>query len=277
MEIAVSIVVIAVSLCLILLLYFQKSRRDSYGDYLSLSGVLLGLWFISCSVFNTYFFSFRFAGLFDLSVERVLLCALVLIMLLRIYRGQAAHGIDYSILLLIFLFSLTCVISMSVNGFEAITPEYPKPWFVFFSGYMIPFFVYLFVVMIIKSESEIYFIFTCLFLFGVYLTITAFLEHYNLKFLVFPQYITSKLYPLHLDRARGPFLNSAFDGLAINQGFLAGLYLLNSSKTRFKSIIVILMLLFPPALFFCRTRSAYLIFLFILAGCFFVFKTRFVK
>ena len=82
---------------------------------------------------------------------------------------------------------------------------------------------------------------------------------------------------MHLDRARGPFLNAAFNGLAINLGFICGLHLL-AFKQGFQRLWYILLLaMFFPAVFFTQTRSVYLTFTLTLACFVSFYRTSFPK
>ncbi|MCG6536846.1 MAG: O-antigen ligase family protein, partial [Syntrophales bacterium LBB04] len=95
--------------------------------------------------------------------------------------------------------------------------------------------------------------------FGVYLSITAFFEYTNLRQFVFPKYINSPVISqLHLDRARGPFLNAAFNGVGILIGFISGMHLLQKKTGFVRSFYLAALTIFFPAVFWTLTRSSYL-------------------
>jgi O-antigen ligase len=106
----------------------------------------------------------------------------------------------------------------------------------------------------------------------------AFFEYINLRQFVFPRYINDpEITTLHLERARGPFLNAAFNGVGILIGFISGLHLLGKKTGFAKAFYQTALLLSFPAVFFTLTRSVYLglfITLFIFLGW---YKTTFSK
>jgi len=61
-----------------------------------------------------------------------------------------------------------------------------------------------------------------------------------------------------MERARGPFLNAAFNGVGILIGFICGLHLLEKKTGFTRFFYQALLLLFFPAVFFTLTRSVYL-------------------
>ena len=64
---------------------------------------------------------------------------------------------------------------------------------------------------------------------GAYLGITAFLQEVNLDQLVFPAYITDPSVGIHADRARGPFVEAAANGLVYVGSDDGYLYALDAS------------------------------------------------
>jgi len=156
------------------------------------------------------------------------------------------------------VFALICVFSMSRTGFYPSTPDFPSPWFVFITGYLFPFILFVFAKNFIRNENEIQLILQALFCFGTYLSLIAYFEFFNFRQFVFPQYINNPEIQLHLDRARGPFLNAAFNGVGILVGFICGIHLLEKKKGVIRIFYQSLLMLFFPAIFFTQTRSVYL-------------------
>jgi hypothetical protein len=175
------------------------------------------------------------------------------------------------------LFVSVCMVSMIRVGFVPAAPQFSSPWFTFITGYLFPFIVFVFAKNYIVREEDVTFILQALFYFGIYLSITAFFEYTNLRQFIFPRYIADPEIGIHWDRARGPFLNAAFNGVGILIGFISGLHLLQKKTGIAKAFHQTALLFFFPAVFFTLTRSVYLgmlITLFIFLGW---YKTSFSK
>lgn len=166
---------------------------------------------------------------------------------------------------------------MSIHGFRPVLDKYPSPWFLFINGYLMPFTAFIFARAYLCEEKSLELLFHFLFYFGVYLSVMAFFEFFHLRQYVVPGYINDPEIWLHLDRARGPFLNAAFNGTAINIGFLCGIQLLPRKEGATKIAYIVMLMLFFPAVFFTQTRSVYLGFMITLAALLFFYRTSFPK
>ena len=96
----------------------------------------------------------------------------------------------------------------------------------------------------------------------VYLIVTAFCEHFGIKWLVFPQYILDPTVGIHPDRARGPVVNAAENGGILAVLLLVALhrahYALRPAERWLATLGVFLAGL--PALWFTDTRGPWLAF-----------------
>ena len=163
-------------------------------------------------------------------------------------------------------------------GFLSPEPErFPDPWFVFITGYFFPFIVFVFAKNFLTGDQDLLVVLHALFYFGTYLAIIAFLEFFQLRQYVYPQYINDPDFLLHLDRARGPFLNSGLNGMAILFGFLSGLHLFFQKRGLTQWVYIFFLSLYFPAVFFTQTRSVYLSFIVILGGLLVFYHTPFPK
>lgn len=274
----VLLAIIGLSAFLVFFFILQAVREDSDPTMIfSFSTVVFSLWLVACAVWGPYFFSVRIPGLFDFNIDRGFLALLIGILLSGWYRDRVNFGPGCRIEVLMLLFLGACLASMSLHGFKAAVPNYPSPINIFINGYFFPFFALLFAGNYLINKTDLSLVFHVIFYFSVYLVIIAFLEFCNLRQYVFPRYINNPDILLHLDRARGPFLNAAFNGLAINLGFICGLHLL-TFKQGFKRLWYILLLtLFFPAVFFTQTRSVYLTFTLTLVCFVSFYRTPFPK
>jgi len=274
--ILIGIIILSLSAIVIIVL-LSRQRITEEGQHPGIPVMVLGFWLVASAVWGPYFFALRPPGLFDITIDRIIFFVLLAILGFGVVSGRVRLREIWSIELLMFLFLLVCLGSMIQHGFKEAMPRFPSPWNVFLNGYCFPFLVFLYAKNYVITEKDLTFIFHTLFYFGVYLCVTAFFEFLDLRQFVFPRYINDPTIWLHLDRARGPFLNAAFNGLALTIGFLSGFYL-QSMKVGFAGIInVFLLLLYFPAVFFTQTRSVYLSFLVALGSLLIFYKTPTLK
>lgn len=263
-----------------ILLWFRAGYEPVHAanDRLSLLAILLAIWIIAGAVFGPNFFVLRVAGIFDVTIERLLFAIIVSFLAAGLFTGKVSFQTNITIEITMGIFAFVCILSMMRVGFVPVSPEFVSPWFVFITGYLFPFIVFIFAKNYIVREKDVMVILQALFYFGIYLSITAFFEYADLRQFVFPRYISDpEVSTLHLDRARGPFLNAAFNGVGILIGLISGLHLLQKKTDFAKVFYQAALLLFFPAVFFTLTRSVYLgllITLFIFLGW---YKTSFSK
>lgn len=254
--------------------YQQTQAQD---DRLSLPAILLAGWIIACAVLGPLFFVIRMAGIFDITVERLLFMIIILFLVVGLFQGRVRFQKNISIEIVMAVFVLICILSMIRSGFVPVDPQFMSPWGSFIMAYLFPFILFVFTKNYIVHEKDVMLILHVLFFFGIYLSITAFFEFTNLRQFIFPQYINDPAVGIHIERARGPFLNAAFNGVGILIGFISGLHLLQKKTGIAKVFHQAAFLLFFPAVFFTLTRSVYLglfITLFIFLGW---YKTSFSK
>jgi O-antigen ligase len=272
------IVLMIVALLAILLWFlggYQQNQAKS--DRPSLPAILLASWILAGAAFGPNFFVLRAAGIFDITIERLIFATILILLTAGLFTGKVRFHSNITIEIVMGIFVTGCIISMIRNGFVSVSPLFVSPWFVFISGYLFPFIVFIFAKNYIARERDVTLILQTLFFLGIYLSITAFFEYADLRQLVFPRYINDPELGIHFDRSRGPFLNSAFNGVGILIGFISGLHLFQHKTGFAKAFHQAALLLFFPAVFFTLTRSVYvglLITLIIFLGW---YKTSFSK
>lgn len=250
---------------------FGMTRR-----YARLSSMLFAAWLVATVVFSPYTMVLQLGGLPDITLERGLLVATFFIVLIRLYTHDVLRGQNKLIEVLMVAFCVICIISMSRFGFLETYSAFSRPSFVFMSGYLVPFLSFVFTKYMLDNEDDLLVVFKSVFWLGAYLTITAFLERSSFKYLVWPSYIIDPaVSPLHLDRARGPFLNAAFNGVALNVAFLCGLIVYPTLRGARRWAYILFMILMVPAIYLTRTRSVYVHFLLTGAALVTVYRTRF--
>jgi hypothetical protein len=253
------VVLVVVALSVIALWFaggYQQAQAED--ERASLPAVILASWIIASAALGPGVLVLRTPGVFDITIERSIFSVILLFLVVGLFTGKVRFQMNTTIEVFMGIFSAVCLLSMARTGFTHIVPEFIQPWFAFISGYLFPFIVFIFAKNYILREKDVTLILHTLFFLGIYLSITAFFEYANLRQFVFPRYINDPEIGIHFDRARGPFLNAPFNGVAILIGFISGLHLLQK-KTGFARVFhMAALLLFFPAVFFTLTRSVYL-------------------
>jgi len=273
------IIIIVLALCACC--FFAAARLRTYPAVREpSSGVpvaVLCIWLVATAVWGRPFFEISLPGIFDITIERLLLGCIIVLIIFGMYSGRVFSTRPSALELTLLALVLLCLVSMTVYGFQPVLPGFPSPWNTFINGYLFPVIVFVFARSFIRRPGDLRLVFTTVFLLGAYLCVIAFFEFFGVRTLIFPRYISDPDLLIHIDRARGPFLNAAFNGAAITFGFICGLHLLPEKKGLFRALHLVLLSLAPPAIFFTQTRSAYLGFVIALIVFLGFYRTRIPK
>ncbi|MEW6333037.1 MAG: O-antigen ligase family protein [Thermodesulfobacteriota bacterium] len=258
MQILVALIILSLA---VIILWF-RAKHDSHHseeDRLGLPAILLVLWVIASVVFGIHFFIVRLAGSFDITIERLIFIMILIFLGVGLLGGKVRLRLPVTIEIVMGIFILICLLSMMRTGFLPVSSKFISPWSVFISGYLFPFILFVFAKNYVFHGRDMAFLLKALFYFGIYLSVTAFFEYVELHQLVIPRFIRDPaVSEMHLERARGPFLNAAMNGFGIIVGFICGLHLLQQQKGLTKAFYLAALCLFIPAVYFTQTRSAYL-------------------
>jgi O-antigen ligase len=272
------LVIAGISLAAIIVLSILRLQRDSERNPpYSPHAVFFSAWLVSTAVFGSYFFALRVQSLFDITIERILFCSVIVFLVTMPLRNRKMRRQGAATEILMLLFLIYCFVSMLLHGFFPARPADPSPWFLFITAYLFPFIAFYFAKYCITRDEDISLVFHCIFFLGVYIALIAPLEFFGLREWIWPRYIGDTSIWLHLDRARGPFLNSAFNGTALICGFVCGVFVLKQKEGLGRLIFSFLLCLFIPAIFFTQTRSVYLGFFLALLGMLFFYRVSFPK
>lgn len=208
------------------------------------------------SVFGREFFSWR-VGPVALTIDRILwvwmmcLCgAYAWTHRQRLPRWNATD---------ILVGLLLVVLTVSTFAHDFMTRDHlPLTRLLFFN--LMPIGIYGAVRVAPANERQLQWIIRGLFVFGLYLAVTAILEWRNIPQLVFPAYIMDSSHTEFLGRARGPFLNPVVDGIFQLIGFIAALSLWTQAKTTGRAILLIAYAVFMLGVFATFTRSVWVSF-----------------
>ncbi|MGA2026521.1 MAG: O-antigen ligase family protein [Syntrophobacteraceae bacterium] len=253
--------------------YLSSHPYSAHETSASFPALIFSLWLIAVAMWGKPFYAYRFADLFDLTIERFVFGVVILILFAGAFAGSQSWRGKRVIERSLFLFALICMASMTIHGFGPSSSKYASPWFIFISAYLFPFAAFLFAKRYLVAEKNLSLVFHVLFYLGVYLAIIAFFEFFNLRQYVYPRFIADPKILAHWDRARGPFFNAAINGFAIVIGFICGVQLLSFKRGFARLLHLILMTVFFPAVFFTQTRSIYLCFLVTLVTLLVAYRT----
>jgi len=234
------------------------------------------IWLLSILFFRYTEVSFSSSILPDISMERFLFVVLLGMFILETVFGK--HKVfrwtltEYSM----SLFLLLAVISMASSGL-IIKEGGRLKMGELLTGYIFPFFMFFISQSVYDRPEKREGLIKFLILVGIYLGITAMLEHFNIDKLVFPKYIMDPGFGIHFGRARGPFCQAAVNGTVLGFALCSSFYFLAVHKRKNIWILFsfLLLALLPLAIFFTYTRAAWLAsvlsFMLVLS---FVFKER---
>jgi O-antigen ligase len=93
---------------------------------------------------------------------------------------------------------------------------------------------------------------------GFYLAMTNIFQDLGLDGLVYPQSILDPSVGVNPERARGPLLNSAADGVVLVIGFAAALYVASRGELRWRRVALAAAIPMPIGIFLTQTRAVWL-------------------
>jgi|GEM_PF-1585862 len=218
------------------------------------------IWLLSVLFFKYERISLAGSFLPDLSIDRVLFLFLIVVFGIELFTHRQAFFSPGSIGWAMFLFCFIAIVSMIWNGLiikeggrlsiGQLLTGYIFPFSMFFIAQHIYYDRY-------KREGFVKFII----LLGLYLGVTAILEHYGINRFIWPRYITDPYFGIHFGRARGPFAQAAFNGTVLGFAFVASTYFLFScgrENILWKILSIMLLVISPIALFFTYTRGTWI-------------------
>jgi len=217
---------------------------------------LILLWFITVACFSYFFWKQAGIGGLNVTIDRLVILVIVITAFLGWMIGRLPIKQAPTALKIILVMLLFFTISLVHSGFRSISEV--SPHFRLAGGYYFPTIALVLTYFAVNDEPQIKKIVWFFFAFGVYLTITAWAEHFELWEIVFPRYIADPELGIHWTRSRGPFLVSACLGITLVFCFFSNVFLAARSQGPVRPVIYAVNLLMLPAIFFTQTRSVWL-------------------
>jgi O-antigen ligase len=229
-------------------------------------GVLV--WLILTAFFPGHFWRLDLPGFFNVTIGRIAIVILGILFLLRSFlRGLPRLPVKIVALMLI----LTADFAFSAwRAGWTLTISAAPPYYRLFVGYVFPFTAFVFTLAGFPRspnpaqtvDSRYYQrlitgILWIFFAFGVYLTFTAFCEHFRLWSLVWPRFIADPGAGLNFGRARGPFAEAFAMALTLSFLFFVNLFLAKRVKRPLRIFLWMFNLPVLAAIYFTYTRTGY--------------------
>jgi O-antigen ligase len=228
----------------------------NFGDLMS----LILLWFVSVACFSYFFWreTIPIPGIvgFNITIDRLLILLILFVAGFAWIIGRMPIKPAPNVVRMMLLLLAYFTVSLVYTGFTSIAEV--SPHFRLAGGYYFPAIALMLTYFAVNDEPQIKKICWFFLFFGLYLTLTAWAEHFKLWSIVFPRYIAEPEYGIHWGRARGPFLVSASLGITLVFCFFNNLFLASRTNGPIKALIHVANLLMLPAIFFTQTRSVWL-------------------
>ena len=193
---------------------------------------------------------FRPPDLKTFHIDRVAFAALIILVALRWLIARRR----------IPLFPATWPLSglLLLGLWGALTQPYsPQAWSLLAEKWLVPFFCFHFAGAIFHDERSLRRLETFLLVVLGYLTAVSVLSLLNVRALIFPRFIVDGTIGIHIDRARGPFLQAVANGVCLN--FLALCALDSYRRGRVRGMVALLLFAAVPlALLATKTRSVWI-------------------
>jgi O-antigen ligase len=188
------------------------------------------------------------------------------------------HSIDRAVfgLLVLVVLLRACLLRQSQKLFDRVTwpmlgilalafygtvsqANDAESWSLFAAKWLVPFVLYHIAAYLFHDARSLHMFETFSLIVLAYLSLTAIFFLFDADQLIFPRYILDPGIGIHLDRARGPFLQAVANGVALN---LLGLIAFNSfRRNRLRGVSSIFFLAaLPLAILATKTRAVWLSF-----------------
>lgn len=217
------------------------------------------IWMVTLIALHEEFWRMPVPLFFAITIPRlgIVVLAGLLMAMFALGRVRVRHAWPASgfIIALAFYF----FVSALVSGFE--TRSVVSVHYRLIGGYIFPFTVFAVILHAFNTEWDFRRLAIFFALLSVYLTFVGWCEQFGLFGLIFPQFITNPEVGIHFGRVRGPFVMSPAMGLALVYCYFNNLVLARNTQ-RGRWALYLLNAAMVPAIFWTKTRSVWLSFIF---------------
>jgi O-antigen ligase len=195
-------------------------------------------------------FLFRPPDLFSFYADRIAFGILMFFIALRTLALRQEIPFFAGLSLPMIALASLAVIRVLQEPFDA------QIWSVIASKYIVPFALFHVAVLVFRSESQRRHFEVFVIVVLAYLAFIAIAFLVDARALIFPRFILDESLGFHPDRARGPFLQAAANGVSLN---ILGILVLALSPMR-KTVVTLLWLALPLAVLATMTRAVWISF-----------------
>jgi O-antigen/teichoic acid export membrane protein len=196
------------------------------------------------------------ASLTQLPGERVLWAALALGWIVSVITGR--RQVRLGLIEGLMLAYLALLIVSALGNHQFPVAEIFPPMSLILTSALIPFTLFMIARSTIVDQRHITAFLWTMVAVGFYLAMMNIFQRTGLTGLVFPREILDPGLGINPERARGPLLNSAVDGVVLTIGFIAALFVASRPEFAYRRLALIAAVPMPIGIFLTQTRAVWL-------------------
>ena len=193
----------------------------------------------------------------NLSPDRIIWLLLIAFYLFNVIKGKVSMSNRTTETLMLILCGLVIFSVIRTKGVFTARALFDA-FSLFFNAYIGPFSIFIIAKDFLAEEKKIRKLFVILSIILLYLSLTSIFEHFEIRGLVFPRDILNPRMGISFDRARGPFLASAINGMMLGMLSIVNFYMTMNTRMPYKSFFIVNIFLSLAAVFFTYTRASWL-------------------
>ncbi|MCP4376565.1 MAG: O-antigen ligase family protein [bacterium] len=229
--------------------------------------ILTWVWVFSFGLVDVDALKFKIPGFFTMSPPRLIFIAAGLAYLLYFLR-RGMLRFDRKVFWVLTALAIYLGWNANAAGWESQIGGFEAaPYYRYLGAILLPFIMLWLVYNIVRKESQVAWPFLLISVLGWYVLYTGYLQFaygsgmYWANSLIWPKYIVEANIAVDLERARGPFRSAMPNSAFLVALFYMNLYSIRRIRGIYRGMLLLQILLIPPAIFFTGVRAAYVAFL----------------
>jgi len=229
--------------------------------------VLTWLWVFSYGFLDWDEFKIEIPGFFTMNPPRLIFIVTVVAYLFYFLRRGAVH-FDRTLFWILLALVLYLGWSAHASGWVSRVSEFSAaPYYRYLGAFLLPFIMLWLVYNIVRGENQVVWPFLLVSIFGWYALYTGYLQFAHIKgmhwanSLIWPKFIVAANQAIDLERTRGPFRGAGAQSTFLVALFYMNLFSIRRVRRAYRVVLVLQLVLIPPAIFFTFMRAGYVAFL----------------
>jgi O-antigen ligase len=230
--------------------------------------ILTWVWVLSFGLVDVDALKFKVPGFFTMSPPRLIFIGAVLAYLFYFLRRGMVR-FDRKIFWILALLAVYLGWNASLAGWESqISSFEAAPYYRYLGAILLPFTMLWLVYNVIRKESQVAWPFLLVSILGWYVLYIGYLQFAAYRggmhwanSLIWPKYVVEANKLADLERIRGPFRSAMPNSAFLVALFYMNLYSIRRIRGLYRVLLLLQLLLIPPAIFFTGVRAAYVAFL----------------